>query len=231
MEAMTPGATGKLATARFCRCRCLLVRVTAITAARAARTKEREGSISAVVARSIVDSRNLSQLHVFSFVSLSFSFSASGLGKQSKGLRLPSSLRRGYSSNDSRQPRASTAATAVSGSGGVGDGLLYGESPLLSLPATSSSDGCGKHGSHGLRLRLSPLVDGRRGGVPASELRLPLVSVLLGSSGFRLPLSVSGENATQQRHGEASSLLLRSPSGGATQRSEAADGTAAYPSP
>nr|GMD30284.1 hypothetical protein Iba_chr09aCG5580 [Ipomoea batatas] len=36
----------------FCRCRCLLVRVTAITAARAARTKEREGSISAVVARS-----------------------------------------------------------------------------------------------------------------------------------------------------------------------------------
>lgn len=49
---MTPGATGKLATARFCRCRCLLVRVTAITAARAARTKEREGSISAVVARS-----------------------------------------------------------------------------------------------------------------------------------------------------------------------------------
>nr|GMD82311.1 hypothetical protein Iba_chr13fCG6850 [Ipomoea batatas] len=131
----------------------------------------------------------------------------------------------------SRQPRASTAATAVSGSGGVGDGLLYGESPLLSLPATSSSDGCGKHGSHGLRLRLSPLVDGRRGGVPASELRLPLVSVLLGSSGFRLPLSVSGENATQQRHGEASSLLLRTPSGGATQRGEAADGTAAYPSP
>nr|GMD39452.1 hypothetical protein Iba_chr09fCG13670 [Ipomoea batatas] len=55
MEAMTPGATGKLATARFCRCRCLLVRVTAITAARAARTKEREGSISAVVARSATE--------------------------------------------------------------------------------------------------------------------------------------------------------------------------------
>nr|GMD09969.1 hypothetical protein Iba_chr06eCG1730 [Ipomoea batatas] len=82
-----------------------------------------------------------------------------------------------------RQPRASTATTAVSGSGGVGDGLLYGESPLFSLPAASSSDGCGKHGSH--------------------ELRLPAVSV---SS-----LSVSGENATQQRHGKASSHLLVSP--------------------